>query len=109
MFIAMNRFQVAEGRGESFEERWHQRQSYLNEVPGFLHFALLRGDQPGEYISHSTWESRQAFEAWTQSEAFAAGHRQGSVTGELLGPPQISLYEVVLEQAPAGMQFGERG
>jgi heme-degrading monooxygenase HmoA len=108
MFIAMNRFQVAEGRGEQFEERWRQRQSYLDQVPGFVRFQLLRGDNAGEYISHSTWESREAFAAWTQSEAFAAGHRQGSVAGELLGPPQVSLYEVVLEQQPAAMPFGDR-
>lgn len=94
----MNRFKVAEGKGPQFEERWRNRQTYLDTVPGFLHFALLRGDHPGEYVSHSMWESRAAFEAWTKSEAFTAGHRQGSVQGELTEHPVVSLYEVVLEQ-----------
>ena len=98
MFIAMNRFKVAEGKGEQFEARWLARESYLDAVPGFLHFALLRGDTPGEYVSHSIWESRSAFDAWTRSEAFTAGHRQGSVQGELAEHPVLSLYEVVLEQ-----------
>jgi heme-degrading monooxygenase HmoA len=40
--------------------------------------------------------------AWTRSDAFAAGHRQGSVAGVLEGPPQVRLYEAVLVQtAPA--------
>jgi heme-degrading monooxygenase HmoA len=64
-----------------------------------VHFALLRSDAEGEYISHSTWESREAFVAWTQSEAFVQGHRQGgSLMGVLQGPPAVKLFEAVLEQ-----------
>ena len=68
-----------------------------------LQGALLRGDN-GEYVSHSTWESRDAFNAWTQSEAFIKGHRQGgSLMGVLQGPPAVKVYDAVIEQefAPA--------
>ena len=98
MFVAMNRFTVAPGQEERFEEVWRGRDSYLDGVPGFVRFSLLRGDEDGAYISHSTWESREAFVAWTESEAFAAGHRQGSLSGVLAGPPQIALYDAVMEQ-----------
>jgi heme-degrading monooxygenase HmoA len=98
MFIAMNRFTVAPGKGEEFEQVWRQRDTYLRGVPGIVRFALLRGDAADEYISHSTWVSRDAFVAWTQSEAFAAGHRQGSLAGILAGPPNIGLYEAVIEE-----------
>jgi heme-degrading monooxygenase HmoA len=104
MFIAMNNFKVVPGKEEEFETIWKTRDTYLHDVPGIVRFALLRGQADGEYISHSTWESRDAFVAWTQSEAFAAGHRQGSLMGVLAGPPQVKLYESVLEQefrAPA--------
>ena len=67
MFIAMNRFRVLPGQGETFERIWRERDSYLAGVPGFVQFVLLRGDE-GEYISHSTWESREAFDAWTESD-----------------------------------------
>jgi heme-degrading monooxygenase HmoA len=100
MYIAMNRFKVADGQGEKFEEIWRGRQSYLKGVPGFVQFALLRSESPGEYISHSTWEDRDSFIAWTQSEAFAAGHRQGSLAGVLEGPPQVSTYEAVIVETP---------
>jgi heme-degrading monooxygenase HmoA len=56
-FIAMNHFQVNPERGDEFEEHWRKRESYLHEVPGFRHFALLRGDEPGSYVSHSTWRA----------------------------------------------------
>jgi heme-degrading monooxygenase HmoA len=102
VFIAMNNFKVAAGKEQDFENIWKTRETYLNGVPGFVRFALLRGDAQGEYVSHSTWESREAFAAWTQSEAFVAGHRQGgSLMGVLEGPPQVKLFEAVVEQEAA--------
>jgi len=55
MFIAMNTFQVAPGKGEDFERIWAERETHLYQVPGFVRFALLRGDAEGVYVSHSTW------------------------------------------------------
>jgi len=98
MFIAMNRFSVNPERGDEFEEHWRQRETYLAEVPGFRAFALLRGDEPGEYISHSTWEGRAAFEAWTKSEAFRKAHAQARTPdGVLVGHPRLETFEAVLE------------
>ncbi len=98
MFIAMNNFKVVAGKEQAFEDVWKNRESHLQSVPGIVRFALLRGDAQGEYISHSTWESREAFDAWTKSEAFAAGHRGASMMGIVAGPPQIKLYDSVLAQ-----------
>jgi len=98
-FIAMNQFKVDPERGEDFEAHWRQRESFLAEVPGFQHFALLRGDEPGVYISHSTWVSRKAFEDWTGSEAFRKAHAQARTpAGILQGPPRLLQFEAVIEQ-----------
>jgi len=103
MFIAMNHFQVNPERTAEFEEHWRRRETYLAEVPGFRRFALLRGEEPGRYVSHSTWESRAAFEAWTRSEAFRRAHAQARTPeGVLAGPPRLETWEAVLEEpAPA--------
>ena len=105
MFIAMNHFRVQPGRGDAFEQIWRERESHLGGVPGFVRFTLLRGEEH-EYVSHSEWESRAAFEAWTQSEAFTQGHRgAGSMADVLAGHPQVDLWEaVIVEEAsvPAG-------
>ena len=98
MFIAMNNFKIVPGKEQEFEAVWKNRETHLHSVPGIVRFALLRGDTQGEYVSHSTWESRDAFTAWTQSEAFAAGHRGGSMMGIVAGPPQIKLFEAVIQQ-----------
>ena len=95
MYIAMNKFRVAADKGNEFEAAWKARESYLDEVPGFRQFNLLRGSE-GVYISHSTWDSEQAFLAWTESEAFQKAHAQGSLRGILQGPPEFSGYEVVI-------------
>ena len=105
MFVAMNNFKVAAGKEGDFERIWRERQSYLEGVAGFVQFALLRSDGAGEYISHSTWRDRDAFVAWTQSEAFAAGHRQGSLMGILEGPPQVKMYEAVIVETPQGREI----
>ena len=100
MYIAMNRFKVVAGKEDDFEQIWRGRQSHLKGVPGFVQFALLKAETAEEYISHSTWADREAFIAWTQSEAFAAGHRQGSLAGILEGPPQVSTYEAIIVEEP---------
>lgn len=108
MFVAMNNFTVQPGKGEAFEQIWKERETYLDEVPGFLHFVLLRSDEENHYVSHSMWESRAAFDAWTQSEAFTKGHRGGGSMADILAThPHVELFESVTEQAgthaaPAG-------
>ena len=98
LFVAMNHFQVDPQRAGEFEAHWRERESYLQEVPGFLRFALLRGDEPGHYVSHSSWQSRAAFEAWTQSEAFRKAHaRARTPEGLLRGHPRLELFEAALE------------
>jgi len=100
MFIAMNRFRIARGREEEFVAIWRQRETYLDEVPGFREFHLLRGpsdDTATLFASHSVWDSRAAFEAWTKSEAFRKAHAQaGAAKGVYLGPPQFEGFEAVL-------------
>ena len=101
MYLAMNRFQVNEGREDDFIEVWRSRDSFLNEVPGFKSFNLLRGkteDGITPFVSHSVWESRTVFEDWTRSEAFRKAHAGAGKTSEGIyaGPPKLELFEAVL-------------
>lgn len=100
MYIAMNRFRIAPGREDVFEELWRQRDSYLDEVPGFREFHLLRGPSDEEstlFSSHTVWESRADFEAWTESESFRKTHaRARAPEGTYLGHPVFEGFEVVL-------------
>ena len=74
MFIAMNRFRVVKGSEDAFENVWLSRDSHLHTVPGFVEFHLLKGPEVEDHIlyaSHTVWESRTAFEAWTRSKGLS--------------------------------------
>jgi heme-degrading monooxygenase HmoA len=98
MFIAMNRFRVAKGSEAAFEQVWMSRDSHLDKVPGFVEFHLLKGPEAEDhtlYVSHTVWENRAAFEAWTKSEAFRAAHsRAGDNKPLYLDHPQFEGFEV---------------
>jgi heme-degrading monooxygenase HmoA len=98
MFIAMNRFRVRKGSEDAFEQVWLTRDTHLEKVPGFVEFHLLKGPETEDYMlyaSHSVWQSRTAFEAWTKSEAFrAAHHRAGENKPLYLDHPQFEGFEV---------------
>lgn len=92
MYIAMNMFRVVPDRGADFERAWRERDSYLEDVPGFLDFKLLRGPEEDGvqlYTSHTAWKDEAAFVAWTESESFKKAHSQGKLTGILAGPPKF--------------------
>ena len=101
MFIAMNRFKIKKGMEQDFIKIWKQRDSYLDEVPGFKEFHLLQGPSHDDYtlfVSHSVWESEQTFEDWTHSEAFKKAHAHaGEKTKDVyLGPPQLEWFNAVI-------------
>lgn len=99
MFIAMNRFKVVKGKEDEFEEVWRSRDTYLNDMPGFVEFHLLKGpdrDDHTLYSSHTIWKTREDFNAWTESEAFKAAHRNAGGNRHLyLEGPQFEGFDVV--------------
>ncbi len=108
MFVAINRLRVKAGRGAEVEEAF-SRSSGLEETPGFLGFEFQKrtwtmGPPPEEeeYLSVSRWESKEAFSAWTRSEAFRKAH--GSRKSDALLGGNACGYEVVIERNPADTQ-----
>lgn len=105
MFIAMNRFRVKKGSEQDFEHVWTSRDTHLQKVPGFVEFHLLKGPEHEDhtlYASHTVWQSRAAFEAWTRSEEFRAAHsRAGDNKPLYLDHPQFEGFEVRQTVKPA--------
>ncbi|KAK9817975.1 hypothetical protein WJX72_005168 [[Myrmecia] bisecta] len=78
LFVATNNFRVKPECAEAFEAVWTNRESHLNEMSGFIRFALLRCDDEGEYVSQTFWESREDFENWRSSKQFGTVHVNAS-------------------------------
>jgi heme-degrading monooxygenase HmoA len=98
-YIAMNRFKIVKGHEKDFEDIWKTRTTYLEEVPGFLKFNLLKGPERDDhvlYASHTQWENESHFENWTNSEAFRKAHSGAGNRGHLyLGHPEFEGFKVV--------------
>ena len=96
----MNRFKVKLGEENYFEEIWKNRDTHLNEVPGFKKFNLIKSESNEEYTlyaSHSEWETKQDFINWTKSEAFKLAHKNAGQHKDLyLGAPNFEGFEVVI-------------
>jgi heme-degrading monooxygenase HmoA len=93
---AMDSDIAARGKGVG---NYLERDKYLDRVPGFVAFHLLRGSVHNEYrlySSHMTWASKEAFTAWTQSEAFRAAHSDAGSNKPLhLGHPEFEEFEAI--------------
>ncbi len=105
-FVAVNVLTVPEGAGATLEQRFARRAGSVEKAPGFEHFELLRPLEGTEsYLVYTRWASREAFEEWTGSQSFNAGHGQASGRGESERPAAtgstIWSFEVVQEADPA--------
>ena len=47
----MNRFKVKLGEEKHFEDIWRNRDTHLNQVPGFKKFNLVKGEKTDRYLS----------------------------------------------------------
>lgn len=99
MFIAMNWFQVKKGSEHDFESVWLNRDTYLDEVPGFVEFHLLKGPEREDHVlysSHTVWRSYEDFEAWTKSEQFRKAHASAGGNKPLyIGHPEFEGFHVL--------------
>jgi len=100
MFIAMNRFKIVLGKEKDFEDIWRNRESHLDDVPGFKEFNLLKGSTTPEYTlysSHTVWSSEQNFLNWTKSESFRLAHKDAGTNSNIyIGHPIFEGFKTVL-------------
>lgn len=102
MYVVMNRIQVDPKYAEAFEERFRTRAGAVDTMPGFIRNIVLRPEDPADpYIVLTMWESREHFEAWTESEAFKLGHaRSGTLPSEAFrGPSKLERFVAFLDTA----------
>ncbi|MDJ0860197.1 MAG: antibiotic biosynthesis monooxygenase [Dinoroseobacter sp.] len=101
MYLTMNRFRVKTGQEEAFETVWKSRDSHLKTVDGFVSFHLMKGGETDGvrlYASHTMWRDKNAFEAWTKSEAFRAAHKGAKSSSDMYdGPPELEVFDSVQE------------
>tara|TARA_B100000963_G_scaffold8363_1_gene6539 strand:- start:94 stop:396 length:303 start_codon:yes stop_codon:yes gene_type:complete len=100
MFIAMNRFKILIGKEKEFENIWKSRDTFLDKVPGFKNFNLIKGKSNEKYTlyaSHSIWDSEESFINWTKSEEFRMAHKDAGNNKDLyLGHPEFEGFNKII-------------
>jgi heme-degrading monooxygenase HmoA len=111
MYVAMNRFRVKPEAAEEFEKMWLTRESFLDQMRGFVSFQLLRGPSKADHVlfsSYTLWETRDDFEAWTRSGQFAASHKRAEGRPPMtMGHPEFEGFDVVQTVSGPGARPGQ--
>jgi heme-degrading monooxygenase HmoA len=82
-YVVINVLTVPEGRGELLEQRFAGRAGTVDSAPGFERFELLRPVEGTDtYLVYTRWRSEAAYQAWTASRSFDAGHARARAEPE---------------------------
>jgi heme oxygenase (mycobilin-producing) len=102
MIVSMFHVRVPAEVVAGFERSWQHRAGQVDKMPGFRGLEVLRdGQEAGQYVVLTRWDSREDFERWANSPEFSAGHARSSQGGP--GGAQgtdIAFYEVLESSQP---------
>lgn len=94
-FVAINVLTVPAPMRETLEQRFAARAGEVDKMDGFQAFELLRPvEGQDRYLVYTRWDSREAFEAWTSSQAFDRGHAQHHAQGPAASGSELWTFEV---------------
>lgn len=102
MFVVANRVPVAPGWEEEFEQRFYKRAGQIDKQTGFIRMQVLKPVSEGApYIVLTTWESREAFEAWVGSDDFKLAHSNPMPKDAFSGEGGFEQHEVIISAGQA--------
>jgi len=90
MIKAVNTISIKKGFADNIIEKFRELKGIKN-APGFLGLEIWKlenGQEHDEVKVCSSWEKREDFEAWTNSDAFKARHKHLKKDGEATDKPQ---------------------
>jgi heme oxygenase (mycobilin-producing) len=80
--VRINAITVPPDSGSELAERFARRAGAVDDAPGFEGFELLRPtDGRDTWLVLTRWQDEESFRKWTESPAFAHGHRGVSGSG----------------------------
>ncbi|MBB6695005.1 antibiotic biosynthesis monooxygenase [Cohnella xylanilytica] len=86
MIVATNTIRVKSGHVDAVAERFMNPKG-VQHAPGFVRMELLKSSEEDydELKVCTTWESREAFEGWLNSDAFKQAHAHAKPGGASAG------------------------
>lgn len=97
-YVVINAITVPRERRGDIEQRFAARAGEVSKAEGFQSFEFLRPANPeagDRYLVYTRWSSKEAYEGWLNSPAFAHGHRRQAAGGPVATDSELLAYEVV--------------
>ena len=96
MYVVMNELHIPKEAKQAVTERFGKSAENMKNVPGCLEFMFLSNeDEDGKQVVFTKWESKEAYEAWVNSDAFKKAHGGKSNNGEQPSGNELNAYEVI--------------
>ncbi|MBU8908933.1 antibiotic biosynthesis monooxygenase family protein [Desertibacillus haloalkaliphilus] len=98
MYVVMNELYVPKEAKDEMIKRFGKSADNMTNVPGCLEFLFLNHEEEdGKQIVFTKWESKEAYEAWVESDAFKKAHKERRESKEKspASGNQLNAYEVV--------------
>ncbi|XEC94724.1 antibiotic biosynthesis monooxygenase [Paenibacillus tarimensis] len=114
MIVATNTIRIKSGHVAAVAERFKNPKG-VQHAPGFIRMELLQseGEEFDELRVCTTWENREAFDAWVNSDAFKQAHAharssggEGKPSGD--GGPQNHGGQAGPQQSGTGIMLGAK-
>lgn len=103
MIVVTNRIHVTPEFADQLEERFRNRSGLIDHMPGFVRNMVLRPSNEGDpYVIMTLWETREHFDAWTQSDSFKHAHTKRMPEQSQTAPNHVEIYEVVMDTEQKG-------
>ncbi len=96
MIVSMFNVTVPEEAREGFERSWSGRAGRVDQMPGFRGLEVLRSQrEPGRYVVLMHWDTREDFERWQESSAFAASHERTGQSAPGAQPGSVEVWDIL--------------
>lgn len=102
MIIVTNTSKITKDNGFKLIDRF-DKVGKVEEMEGFLGLEVLLTDNVPDYdeVTISTrWDSKEAFKAWTKSDAFKEAHSRDGGQPEYILSNKITFYDVKIVRNP---------
>lgn len=102
MLIVTNTTKINKGEGYKLIDRFN-KEGKIELMEGFLGLEVLNTENLEDYdeVTISTrWESKEAFENWTKSDAFKEAHAHNGGKPDYIISNKISYYNVKITRNP---------
>lgn len=102
MVIVTNTSKITKDHGHKLVDRF-DKVGKVETMKGFLGLEVLLTENTSDYdeVTVSTrWDSKEAFKAWTKSDAFKEAHSRGGGRPDYIISNTVSYYDVKIVRNP---------